>query len=91
VGTRSTGSAGLPYRVFGVFDDVKRDNVRMDIRRDGFGARGDYSKTHLCHVRGNDDYYSAKVYGLLSINNKNTQFLQCLFAKSLASGNVSTA
>ena len=30
---------------FGILDDVKRDDVRMEIGCDGFGTRGDQSET----------------------------------------------
>jgi hypothetical protein len=33
----------------------------MDISCDGFGTRGNYSKTQLGHVCGNDDYCSIAV------------------------------
>lgn len=58
MGARTAGVARLPNCVFGILDDVKRDDVRMDISCDGFGARGDYPETYLGYVRWNGNYCS---------------------------------
>ena len=61
MGARTAGVARLPNCVFGILDDVKRDDVRMDISCDGFGVRGDYPETYLGYVRWNGDYCSTAV------------------------------
>ena len=58
MGAHTAAVARLPNCVFGIFDDVKRDDVRMDISCDGFGARGDQLETYLGYVRWNGDYCS---------------------------------
>ena len=61
MGARTAGVARLPNCVFGILDDVKRDDVRMDISCDGFGTRGDQPETYLGDVRWNGDYCSTAV------------------------------
>ena len=61
MGAHIAGAARLPYCVFGIFDDVKRHDVRMDISCDGFGTRGDYPETYLGYVRWDGDYCSIAV------------------------------
>ena len=61
VGASTAGVARLPYCVFDIFYDVKRDDIRMDISCDGFGTRGDYPETYLRYVRWNGDYCSIAV------------------------------
>ena len=61
MGARTAGVARLPNCVFGIFDDVKRDDVRMDISCDGFGTRGDQPETYLGDVRWNGNYCSTAV------------------------------
>jgi len=67
VGARTAGVARLPNCVFGIFDDVKRDDFRMDISCDGFGTRGDYPETYLGYVRWNGDYCSTAVRHSLAL------------------------
>jgi len=67
VGARIAGVAWLPNCVFGFFDDVKRDDVRMDISRNGFGTRGDQPETYLGYVRWNGNYCSTAVRHRLAL------------------------
>lgn len=62
MGARTAGVARLPDRVFGIFDDVKRYDVRTDIGRDGFGNCCNHPKTHFGYVRWNGDYCSNAVH-----------------------------
>ena len=67
MGARTAGVARLPNCVFGILDDVKRDDVRMDISWDGFGARGDQPETYLGYVRWNGNDCSTEVHHRLAL------------------------
>ena len=67
MGARTAGAAWLSYCVFGIFDDVKRDDVRIDISCDGIGNCCDYPKTHFGYVRWNGDYCSNAVRRSLAL------------------------
>ena len=67
MGARTAGAARLPHCVFGIFDDAKRYDFRMDISCDGFGTRGDYPETYLRYVRWNGDYCSIAVRHSLAL------------------------
>ena len=67
MGARPAGVAWLPYGVFGVFDDVKRYDVRMDISYDGSGTCSDDPETYRGYVRWNDDYCSVAVCHSLTV------------------------
>ena len=67
MGARLAGVAWLPNCVVGIFDDVKRDDVRMDISCDGFGTRGDQPETYLGYVRWNGNYCSTAVRHRLAL------------------------
>jgi len=60
-GASTAGVARLPYCVFDIFYDVKRDDIRMDISCDVFGNRRDHPETYLGYVRWNGDYCSTAV------------------------------
>ena len=61
VGASTAGVARLPYCVFDIFYDVKRDDIRMDISCDVFGNRRDHPETYLGYVGWNGDYCSTAV------------------------------
>ena len=52
VGASTAGVARLPYCVFDIFYDVKRDDIRMDISCDVFGNRRDHRKHTLAMLAG---------------------------------------
>ena len=61
LGASTAGVARLPYCVFDIFYDVKRDDIRMDISCDVFGNRRDHPETYLGYVGWNGDYCSTAV------------------------------
>ena len=65
VGASTAGVARLPYCVFDIFYDVKRDVIRMDISCDVFGNRRDHPETYLGYVGWNGDYCSTAVHRTL--------------------------
>ena len=59
--TSTAGVARLPYCVFDINYNVKRDDIRNDISCDVFGNRRDHPEIYLGYVRWNGDYCSTAV------------------------------